>query len=280
MWDEQAETFLASYSGVTRARYGAALVAFQVWYGQSYSEEPDARLLTNEEVRDYRAYLTSVKGYQAATVNLYLAPLRAIVRSLGHNLKVPGVAQVRPAVAALDGRGLGRLLAALEGPDWQDLRNVALVNVLARAGLRISEALALELADVDLRPRSGDLLVRQGKGSKQRTVPLAVEARQALTAYLAVRPAATTPAVFISRTWRRLEPRAVQLLLAEAAERGRVGQRVTPHLLRHTFATRFLERNGGDIATLARLLGHSNIQTTTRYLHPSRERLAEMVANL
>lgn len=280
MWDEQTETFLAQYAGVTRVRYGAALVAFRAWYSRSYNEEPDARLLTDEEVRDYRAYLAGVKGYQAATVNLYLAPLRALVRSLGRSLRVKGVAQVRPAIAALDGRGLGRLLAALEGPDWQDLRNVALVNVLARAGLRISEALALELSDLDLRPRSGGLLVRQGKGSKQRTVPLAVEARNALAAYLAVRPAAPTPALFISRTWRRLEPRAVQLLLTEAAARGRVGQRVTPHLLRHTFATRFLERNGGDIATLARLLGHSNIQTTTRYLHPSQERMAEMVADL
>ena len=79
-------------------RYRDSLAAFQVWYRQSYNAAPDAKLLTDEEVRDYRAFLTGVKGYKAATVNVYLAPLRAIVRYEGRTLKVKGVRQTRPLI--------------------------------------------------------------------------------------------------------------------------------------------------------------------------------------
>ena len=111
-------------------------------------------------MRDYRAFLTGVKGYKAATVNAYLAPLRAIVRDQGRTLKVKGVRQTRPLIETLDGRDLGRLINALDGPDWQDKRDVALINVLARAGLRVSEALALKVGDVEINARSGALLVQ------------------------------------------------------------------------------------------------------------------------
>ena len=193
---------------------------------------------TDEEVRDYRAFLTGVKGYKAATVNAYLAPLRAIVRDQGRTLKVKGVRQTRPLIETLDGRDLGRLINALDGPDWQDKRDVALINVLARAGLRVSEALALKVGDVEINARSGALLVRHGKGMKERPVPLAAEARAVLRAYLKVRPgAAQDDTLFLSRTLGPLDPRDAQRIVAEAAaDRRREGQgdaaRAAP-LLRH-----------------------------------------------
>ncbi|OQA13443.1 MAG: Tyrosine recombinase XerD [Chloroflexi bacterium ADurb.Bin360] len=220
------------------------------------------------------------QGHKAATVNLRLAPLRGLLRSMGRNVKVKGVKQVKPAIEALDGRELGRLLAAVEGHDWQDLRNIALLNLLARAGLRLSETLALKLDDVTLNDRSGSLLVRQGKGKKERTVALAKEARAALRAYLEVRPKmAQTEVLFISRSWQPLGARDIQRLITEASRRAGIQKTVTPHTLRHTFATRFLQ-NGGDVATLASLLGHTNVVTTTRYLHPNASRVQEMVEGL
>ncbi len=279
-WLTAVETYLAEYEGLTRDRYAAALTEFAAWYTATYGEAPDPALLTGEEIREYRKWLSGTQKLQAATVNLRLAALRGVLRRLGRELKIKGVKQVQPDIEALDGRELGRLLAAVEGARWQDQRNLALLNVLARAGLRVSEVLALRLDDVTLNGRSGALLVRQGKGLKERTVVLSKEARAALRAYLDVRPRALqTDVLFISRSWQPLGPRDVQRVITEAAQRAGITKKVTPHTLRHTFATRFLQ-NGGDLATLAKLLGHSSIATTTRYLHPDAARVQEMVEDL
>jgi site-specific recombinase XerD len=115
-----------------------------------------------------------------------------------------------------------------------------------------------------------------GKGNKTRRVPLNGDVRQALQAYLAARPAFSTPVLFVSRTGSPLSARDVQRLVAELARRAGIPGRVTPHVLRHTFATRALEK-GADVAAVAALLGHESIATTSRYLHPSEARLAEAV---
>lgn len=88
-WAVQTAEFLAAYEGHTHAHYQAALAAFAAWYQERFDEEPDARLLTDEEARAWRVHLTG-KGYQAATVNGYLAPLRALVAAVTHgrSLKV------------------------------------------------------------------------------------------------------------------------------------------------------------------------------------------------
>jgi integrase/recombinase XerD len=279
-WPTQVDRLLADYEGITRERYAAGLTAFQTWYAQSYADEPDAALLTDDEVRDYRAYLTGVKGYKAATVNAYLAPIRALVRAQGRTLKVKGVKQVQAPVETLDARDLGRLINAVDGPHWSDKRDVALINVMARAGLRIGEALALKISDVELGSRSGKLLVREGKGLKERRLALSSEARDTLKAYLQVRPKVTSDLLFLSRTHRALDPRDVQRIVSEAARRAGIKFTVTPHTLRHSFATRFLAKNQGDIATLATILGHANISTTARYLHPSARRVQAMVEEM
>jgi hypothetical protein len=96
-WQTQVDKLPEDYEGITRERYAAGLAAFRAWYVPSYSDEPDVTLLTDDEVRDYRFYLTCVKGYKAATVNAYLAPIRAIVRAQGRTLTVKGVTpQVSP----------------------------------------------------------------------------------------------------------------------------------------------------------------------------------------
>ncbi len=279
-WQAATTTFLIDHEGLTHRRYADALTQFHTWYIQTYHCEPEVALLTVEELRAYRQYLSGERHYQAATINLHLAALRGLLRCHGRNLRLKGVKLVAPAVEALDARALGRLLAAVDGPDWQDKRNVALLNVLARAGLRISEALSLNIGDVQLGDRGGVVLIRQGKGGKERSVALPKEARAALRAYLAVRPQAPeSKLLFLSRSWQALGARDVQRLLAAAAQRAGLTQKITPHTLRHTYATRFLQA-GGDIATLAQLLGHSSVATTTRYLHPDAGRVQEMVEEL
>lgn len=278
MWEEQVQPFLEQHSGITRRRYGDALREFAEWYRTTYGESPDIRLLTPQEVREYVSYLTTVRRLKAASVNVRLAALRSLARFHERELRVRGVRQERPPVEALDGRELGRLAAALEGEDWIARRNGAMVALMARGGLRISEVLGLQVEDVEVNARSGWVLVRRGKGVKERRVPLSAEARRALREYLEVRPRRPGP-LFLSRTFQPLTPRDVERLVGEAARRAGIEKRVTPHVLRHTFATRFL-RSGGDLATLQAILGHASLATTARYLHPDAGRMQEMVEEL
>ena len=122
------------------------------------------------------------------------------------------------------------------------------------------------------RPREGARNRGQNASHKTWRVPLNAEVRRALAAYLAVRPAFDTPALFVSRTGAPLSARDVQRLVAEMARRARIEGKVTPHTLRHTFATWLIER-GADVAVAAAILGHESIATTSRYLHSSEARL-------
>ena len=88
-WQTQVDKLLEDHEGITHERYAAGLAAFRAWYAQNYPNDPDVSLLTDDEVRDYRVHLTTVKGYKAATVNAYLAPIRSIVRVSHHRQRRP-----------------------------------------------------------------------------------------------------------------------------------------------------------------------------------------------
>jgi integrase/recombinase XerC len=283
-WNGAVDAFLATHRSSTATQYRRALDAFASWYRGSYGDPPEPQLLTDEEIREWRAYLTSVKKYAASTVNLKLSALKGVLRHVGRHVEVNGVRKVQQPVDPLSARGLGRLLRAVKnhrwGPEWMYRRNVALVGLMARAGLRIGEVLGLDVEDVKLNGRSGWVVVRQGKGLKERRVPLSSRAREVLEAYLEARPKeATTSALFITKNWNRLTKRPVQRMVKSAARRAGIEQDVTPHALRHTFATRFLEK-GGDLATLRDILGHTNLSTTSRYLHSTARKMQEMVEKL
>jgi site-specific recombinase XerD len=282
-WNETVEAYLSTQRGITADRYRHALDDFVTWYRGTYGEEPEPKLLTDEEAREWRACLTGVKKYAAATVNVRLSALKGLVRHAGGRLEIKGMRKVQQPIEPLSGRELGRLVRATEqhewGAEWMPKRNAALIALMARAGLRIGEVVGLDLEDVALNERSGWVTIRQGKGLKERRVPLGLQARKALTTYLDVRPGVDTPALFVTKSWRRMSERPVQRLVKSAAQRAGVQQNVTPHVLRHTFATRFL-RKGGDLATLRDILGHANLATTSRYLHADATRMQEMVEDL
>ncbi|HEY76683.1 MAG TPA: tyrosine-type recombinase/integrase [Thermoflexia bacterium] len=283
-WQKTLEAYLRTLRESTANQYRLALADFHRWYVQTYGEEPAPALLTDEEAREYVAYLSGVRNLKAATVNLRLSALKGLARFCGRRLTVRGVRKVEQPIEPLNGRELGRLIAAVEGfwwgAEWMKRRNVAIIALLARAGLRVGEVVALDVEDVELNERSGWVLVRRGKGLKERHVPLSKEARKALGAYLEKRPWWTEEAaLFVTRTGQRMDVRAVQRMVEAATQRAGIAKRVTPHVLRHTFATRFLRR-GGDLATLQAILGHANLATTARYLHPDAARVQEMVESL
>lgn len=156
------------------------------------------------------------------------------------------------------------------------VRDGAILELLYGSGLRVGEVAGLTLDRVD--PARGRVLVL-GKGSKEREVPLSDFARDALERYLRVgRPRLTIDgrpsALFLNRRRRPMTPRDIRRVVGRYAQRTLSGRRVTPHTLRHSFATHLLE-GGADIRAVQELLGHASVATTQRYTHVSRARLFE-----
>ncbi|MBI2697771.1 MAG: site-specific tyrosine recombinase XerD [Mycobacterium sp.] len=163
------------------------------------------------------------------------------------------------------------LLEAAGGEDASDgpltLRNRALLELLYSTGSRISEAVGLDVDDIDTHARS---VLLRGKGGKQRLVPVGRPAVQALEAYLVrgrpdlARRGRGTPAIFLNARGGRLSRQSAWQVLQDAAERAGITSGVSPHMLRHSFATHLLE-GGADVRVVQELLGHASVTTTQIY---------------
>jgi site-specific recombinase XerD len=161
-------------------------------------------------------------------------------------------------------------------PDPLAARDRALLELLYATGLRISEALNLPLADLDLSRRSVRVL---GKGNKVRDVPFHQRCEATLRDYLALRShlTPTHDLVFVARDGGRLSDRSARRVLERATREGGIAQPVHPHQLRHTFATHLLD-NGLDLRHIQELLGHASIGTTQIYTHVSVDQLRQVHA--
>ena len=160
-------------------------------------------------------------------------------------------------------------------------RDASLTIFLLHTGLRLSESLSLQLDDLQLSDRKGQVTVRQGKGGKSRTVPLNAEARKALQEWRAARPEGAG-----SFLWIGLENGSEQALSGRSVQRAllRLGQaagleRLTPHVLRHSFAKNLIDAGVG-LEKVAALLGHSNLNTTRVYVTPNQRDLEQAVERL
>ncbi|WP_298228579.1 site-specific tyrosine recombinase XerD [Gryllotalpicola sp.] len=160
------------------------------------------------------------------------------------------------------------LLDAVSGDDAVQLRDRALLELLYATGARVSEAVGLNVDDVIDR----EIIRLTGKGDKQRIVPLGSYAREALDAYLVrVRPGLSvrgiaTPALFLGQQGRRVSRQNAWLIIRRAAERAGLTVEISPHTLRHSFATHLLE-GGADVRVVQELLGHASVATTQIYTH-------------
>ncbi|WP_288437880.1 tyrosine recombinase XerC, partial [uncultured Pseudomonas sp.] len=166
-----------------------------------------------------------------------------------------------------------QLLDGAVEDDFLALRDQALLELFYSSGLRLSELVGLDLADVDL---AQGLVQVRGKGNKERVLPIGSKARDALETWLKVRlqAAPRDDALFIGQRGLRLTPRAVQLRVREAGVR-ELGQHLHPHMLRHSFASHMLSASG-DLRAVQELLGHADIATTQIYTHLDFGQLAEV----
>src|SRR3954470_1679647 len=250
----------------TRDAYRLDLLHFTGWFAQSVGETFSPEAVTPTDVRDYRGYLLNVEKRQPATVNRRLAALRrffvwakasGLVKELPTD-DVKGVASSPRAPHWLEKRDVDRLIRTVERHG--KARDLAIVLTLRHTGIRVSELSSLMLGDVEISERKGTLTVRSGKGSKFRILPLNVDARQAITAYLKVRPTVSADHLFIGQRGQGVSPRAIELLVEKY---GRLAglEDVTPHTLRHSFGKHALDA-GADLVSVSALLGHQRLETT------------------
>jgi site-specific recombinase XerD len=276
-------------SPVTGRGYRHDLDRFRAWLEEKHGARggvvPVAGI-TAVDLINYRQHLVRAERLQATTINRKIQALKKLfrwARAAGH-VKTDVSAELRflPLGRRLRPAGLGEaevqalLRAAGQTRHGLAKRNYALVTVLVEAGLRVGEVCQLRWGDLELRDRSGRVRVREGKGRKEREVPLNSNVRRALRLYLGHRQQAQEDYVFLSgRGGRPLALRTIQATLAELGQRARIRRLpVTPHLMRHTFALRYLQHNPGKLIELATLLGHESLDTTALYTRPTAEQLA------
>ena len=158
--------------------------------------------------------------------------------------------------------------------DAMAIRNLAIIELLYGAALRVSEVVGLDLESLDLDRQTARVL---GKGSKQRVVPFGVPARRAVVAWLAVRPIGETHALFLSTRGTRVGTRSVYEIVASLLNELPGSGPSGPHALRHTAATHLLD-GGADLRAVQEMLGHASLGTTQIYTHVSTERLKQSYA--
>jgi integrase/recombinase XerC len=264
--------------------YRSDLGLFAAWYDGQPLEK-----LTASDLAHFRQYLSRERSMKPASINRKLEALRRFCRwaHTSGRLRTNVAADLRLARTPRGTRPKGlvapevQALLRAAGQSRRALarRNYALVQLLLQAGLRVSEAAALRLEDLEIHERQGRVHIRGGKGNKERYVPLNATARRALHAYLEAREAtgAQDP-VFLSETGTALSVRSIQSLITELARRAHLSRiPVSAHTLRHTFALGYLKQNPGKLVELATLLGHESLDTTAIYSLPSEEDLAAEV---
>ncbi|MDQ1299682.1 MAG: integrase/recombinase XerD [Patescibacteria group bacterium] len=256
-----------------------------------YAQIKDTGAITEEKVREFRLWLnrqpgTNKDSMKRRTQNYYLIALRAYLKFL-RKRDIPSLSPEKIELAKVPERHLDlispleldRLLKATDGESEKALRDKAILEMLFSTGLRVSELCSLD-SDLDL---SRDDFPIRGKGDKVRVVFLSDAAKAATRAYLKARTD-MEPALFVStarksetkkRIPTRLTPRSIELLIKTYATKAGITKKVTPHVMRHSFATDLLS-NGADIRSVQALLGHASINTTQIYTHVTDSHLREV----
>ena len=261
--------------------YRQALAAFRAQNPKPWKQ------CTTDDFRDY-LFTIMKRGQARAYVRLQFSALRAFYKFLSkrkklrldplRQLQLPKLEKKLPLV--LTRQQIEELLAAplktekeQAAPQWMPLRDVAVMELFYSSGLRLSELAALDVDDVDLYTESVRVF---GKGRKERVCPIGAPALDAIQKY---RSAANvhSSALFINKSRTRISARSIWLILKRYLRHTSIPISISPHKLRHSFATHMLDR-GADLRSVQALLGHASLSTTQIYTHVTVERLKKAYA--
>jgi integrase/recombinase XerC len=266
--------------------YGRDLAAFFNYVSQHLGYAPGLSDLASLGMADFRGYLAKRhnEGVARSSTARAMSTLRNFFRFLDrhdlvHNAAIKAVRtpklpkSVPKPLSEADAMEALATAGELHDTPWLGDRDMALMTLLYGCGLRISEALGLNVGDVP----ENDALVITGKGNKQRVVPLLPIVKGTIEQYLATCPHNLKPKdpLFVGARGKRLNPGVVQRQMRKVRALLGLPETATPHALRHSFATHLLA-GGGDLRTIQELLGHESLSTTQRYTEVDATRLIEV----
>ncbi len=286
---EAAKRQFLEYIEIERGRAVKTIENYDHYLTRYFAQTGVARVtdITEQNIREFRQWLNRQPGaggggMKRRTQNYYMIALRAFLKFL-RKREIECISPERIELAKLPERELDlitpveleRLLKSARGVGERDLRDTAILETLFSTGLRVSELCALD-NDLDL---TRDSFSVRGKGEKVRVVFLSDTARSAIAAYLEARKD-MADALFVNMPTgtqipSRLTPRSIERIIKRAAAKAGITKKVTPHVLRHSFATDLLS-NGADIRSVQQLLGHASINTTQIYTHVTDTHLREI----
>jgi integrase/recombinase XerC len=268
-------------SPLTVRSYRSDMVLFTAWFAEENGHAFTAAKLTSTDLRQYKRHRAAERS-SPNTINRKLATLSAFLQwAVGahllpadHGIRLPRpVRETKHAPRWLTRLEQHRLLRAVER--GRVVRDVAVMKILLNTGLRVSEVCALEWRDVRISERKGELIVRNGKGEKQRRIPLNRDAREALCLIGYGEHAGQLLHVFCGQRGA-LTPRGLEILFARYAKQANL-KGATPHSLRHSFCKNLVDA-GVTLEKVAALAGHDSLDTTRRYCDPCLHDLENAVA--
>jgi site-specific recombinase XerD len=292
-WDLFRILFLEKFctarglSAKTIATYSEALIEFEK-YLVDLKNGPTPEKLTTVDICDYIQYLREQRGNGHATVNKKATVLRVFYRAMvalemlqpnqDPCVRLPKLKKPQEKVGdILSLAEIERLAAAPEATTLLGLRDRAILLLLCTTGIRASECASIKEKDVDLENRMVRVL---GKGNRQRVVMLNDLATLALQNYIAFRGSqGVGEAFFKVRTGKGIDRRRIFERVKYYVKKVRIFKKISPHRLRHSFATKMI-KDGIGLATLKELLGHRNLQSTMRYIQISGEELRAAIGKL
>ena len=266
--------------------YGRDISAFLAFLVNHLGREPDVPDLSDLKPADFRAFLSArrMEGLSSSSMARTMSSLRSLYRhldrrGLAHNPALHAIRAPKPPrsvpKALSEDEALDALSAAADIAikPWMAARDVALFSLLYGCGLRLGEALAMNVGDIP----TGPTMTIMGKGRKQRLTPVLPIVTESIRDYLQQNPFSKDPdqPLFVGARGKRLNPGVVQRQMRRLRALLGLPDTATPHALRHSFATHLLA-GGGDLRTIQELLGHSSLSTTQRYTEVDSAKLIEI----